>query len=205
MMAFRARLLVAVVAYGMSASAAEPDILELARRDPLKVFVISQDGNKPQMGDLLLPRTVDALADLPHPWTVPGIIKLFEQESDSWLRKLKQRQDEHNPHMWEVSQKEADHCGHLATLLASSRDPRAAVALCRTFDIPMFPDGIRVKEGVYYYFSLDERYKQVPPEHPGEYITTNFYPEMIRHVEKWWALNKSELEAAARTGSNEDK
>jgi len=202
MIAFPLRLGAIIVVCGSAAPAGEPDIMDLAKRNPLQISV---DGKPARFGDPQLAQAVDALVDLPHPWTVPGIIKLFEQESDLWIRKLKQRRDEHNPHLWEGSREESKRCGHLATLLASSRDSRSAVALCRTIDQETtFIDGIRVFEGVYHYFARDERYKQVAPEHTGTFFTMNFYPEMIRHVKKWWALNKSDLEATAAEASPEE-
>jgi hypothetical protein len=173
-----------------TATGAEPDILDLAKRKPLQISV---DGKQTKFGDPRLAQGIEALADLPRPCTVPAAIKIFEQESSVWLRKLKQRENDKNPQMWAGWEQEAERCGHFATLLASSRDPRAAVALCRTLDNPTFPGGICVIEGLYNYFLSDDQFHKVPPEHTGVYAGTNF-SEMIRQVKKWWTLNKSDLE-----------
>jgi hypothetical protein len=175
----------------ITAPGAESDILDLAKRKPLQITV---DDKPAKFGDPRLAEAIEALTDLPRPCTVPATIKIFEQESHVWLRKLKQREDEKNPQMWAGWEQEAERCGHFATLLAASRDPRAAVALCRTLDNPTFPGGIRVRviDGLYNYFLSDARFHKVPPEHTGVYAGD--FTQIVRQVKKWWALNKSDLE-----------
>jgi hypothetical protein len=76
---------------------AEPDILDLAKQKPLQISV---DGKQAKFGDPQLAEAIEVLTDLPRPRTVPATIKIFEQESRVWLRKLKQLEDEKNPQMW---------------------------------------------------------------------------------------------------------
>jgi hypothetical protein len=106
--------------------------------------------------------------------------------------------------MWKGMNSESTRCGHLATLLAASGDPRAAVVLGAAFDAafgntPEFPGGIRVLEGIHIYFLNDPRYRQLPP---GEMeVSTNLYPAMTRQVKQWWTLNKEAVKASAKAQS----
>ena len=183
----------------VAASAAERDILEIAKEQPLNVTV---NGVPAKYGDPNLAAAVAALGDIPHPWTVPKIIEIFHAESTEWLRKLQVQIDKKSDQMWEGWEPESKRCGHLATLLASSRDPRAAVVLGSVLNNTEFPDGIRVSEGLYSYFLPDPHYHNLPPEKPdGPRAYTNFYPEMTRQVKQWWAINKVELKASTKAQS----
>lgn len=178
-----------------ASSAAERDILEIAKEHPLRISV---NGVPANYGDPQLAAAVDALVDIPRPWTVPAIIDVFGKESSAWLRKLQAQIDKKSEVMWEGWEKESKRCGHLATLLAASRDPRAALVLGKALDRPDFPGGIRVVEGLYNYFLPDPRYHQIHLEHHGPEASTNLYPEMTRRVRLWWTMNKEDLEASAK-------
>ena len=178
---------------------AERDILEIAKERPLNVTV---NGVPAQYGDPNLAAAVGALVDIPHPWTVPKMIAVFDKESAVWLRKLQAQIDKKSDQMWEGWERESERCGHLATLLASSRDPRAALVLGGALDNrPEFPGGIRVIEGLYRYFLPDRRYRQLPPEKTEIRVYTNVYIEMSRQVKQWWTINKEELKASAKAQS----
>lgn len=180
----------------VAASGAERDILEIAKERPMNVTV---NGVPAKYGDPNLAAAVDALGDIPRPWTVPKIIKAFNEESAAWLRKLQAQIDKKSDQMWEGWDRESTRCGHLATLLASSRDPRAAVVLGGALDNrPEFPGGIRVIDGLYNYFVRDPKYRQLPPETFAPYVSTNFFPEEMRRVKQWWALNEEELKASTK-------
>src|SRR3954464_12428887 len=73
MRAYRILLSLFIVLLPVAASAGERDILEIARERPPKVFVNGVPG------DPKLAAAVDALADIPHPWTVPTIIEVFDK------------------------------------------------------------------------------------------------------------------------------
>jgi hypothetical protein len=70
---YRIFLSLFIVLLPVAASAAERDILEIAKERPPKVFVNGVPG------DPKLAAAVDALADIPHPWTVPTIIEVFDK------------------------------------------------------------------------------------------------------------------------------
>ena len=174
-----------------ASAAAERDIMEIARERPLHITV---NGDPAKYGDPNLAAAVDALEDIPQPWTVPAIIEVFDKESSAWLRKLQAQVDKGSDQMWEGWEKESKRCGHLATLLAASRDPRAALVLGQALENPQSPGGVRVLEGLFHYFLPDPRYHQIHLEVHGPQAYTNFYPEMGRRVRLWWTMNKEDLE-----------
>lgn len=182
-----------------NASDAERDIMEIAKERPLNVTV---NGVPAKYGDPTLDAAVDALGDIPRPWTVPKIIEVFNAETAAWLRKFQAQIDKKSEQMWEGSDREEKRCGYLATLLAASRDPRAAVVLGAALDNrPEFPGAICVFDGLYYYFVRDPAYRQLPTETFAPYFSTNLFPEEMRRVEQWWALNKEELKASTKVPS----
>jgi hypothetical protein len=188
----------------VTASGAERDILEIVKEHPLNATV---NGVPAKYGDPYLAAAVDALGDIPRPWTVPKIIEIFRSESDEWLRKLQAKIDRKSDQMWKGLEPAGKRCGHLATLLASSGDPRAAVVLGSVldnpqFDNPQFPLTVRgsVIKGLSDYFLRDPRYHQLPkPDGPPRLIMV-VDPEISR-VKQWWAINKEDLKASTEAQS----
>jgi len=195
-MNFITPLLAVFIALTAASCATERDILEIAKEHPLG---ISFNGVPAQYGDPDLAKAVDALADIPHPWTVPIIIEAFEKESSAWLRKLKTQVDEKNNQMWDGWRNEQDRCGHLATLLTASRDPRAAVALGQTLNTPMFPGELQVVTGLYRYVLGDPRFQRLPPTGPE--FSTDFFVKESRDVKLWWKINKDAVVALAKAST----
>jgi len=174
--------------------AAERDILDIAKEHPLGITV----NNVPaKYGDPDLAKAIDSLGDIPHPWTVPKTIELFQQEIVAWQRKLQHQRDIKSDYMWDGWEREQKRCGYLATLLAASRDPRAAVVLGEDFGTPDLPGWFEVMTGLLHYFVYDPRYRQLPAEERRPVVSTNLIPIWNREVKLWWELNKKDLEAAA--------
>ena len=159
----QARSLLLIVIFFLRAVAApamEADILETAEGRPLGILV---DGKPAKYGDPQLADAVDALSDISRPWTVPKIIGLFKRDTSEWLRKFEKAKAEKADRMWKGSEQEAKRCGQLATILAASRDRRAAVVLGEAMDnVPEFPGLEKVMIGLYDYFLPDPRYQRLP-------------------------------------------
>jgi hypothetical protein len=168
----------AAVAFALTPhlTAQEPDIMELVQVNPLN---ITTSAGKPKYGDPDLDEAVYALADIPRPWTVPKIIEAFN----------------HSP--WDEERR-----SHLATLLAASRDPRAAVILIKALEYHSTAIVHHSRTGLYYYFLPDARYRRLPPDpkEQGIHFYTNFIPEMDRRVRAWWALNKDDITSSISNG-----
>jgi len=105
----------------------EPDILEFAERHPLG---FSTSAGPAKYGDPELAKAVERLTDIPRPWTVPRILVLFEEIKQSW--------DTHDQD-GKAFERYRQRSGDLARVLASSRDPRAALALGRAMETSNFP------------------------------------------------------------------
>jgi hypothetical protein len=152
----------------------EADILTTAEAHPLGVVT---SAGKAKYGDPDVDAAVEALADIPHPWTVPKMLDLFEKSD--W-RKNEARQ------------------ARLATILAASRDPRVVPVLIKAMDYDSTEIRLRARMGLYYYFLFDKRFHEIPlDEDSTPKFYTNFIPEMDRRVRAWWELNKEKLTATA--------
>jgi hypothetical protein len=195
------RIYLLVIFFTIMASAmvpaAERDILEIAEERPPNDLV---GGNPKQYGDPDLEKAVHALADIPHPWTVPTFIELFRRETSSWLQKLQGQIDKKSDQMWEGWRNERDRCGYLATVLAASRDPRAAMELGKALDTPSFPGATQAVIGLNQYFLPDPKYHRL--ERMGPIATTNILPYWEREVRQWWNLNKDYLAVSAKALSD---
>jgi hypothetical protein len=105
-------------------AATEPGILDLAaRRDPEGAT------RTPRHGDARLEAAVQALADMPQPWTVAAVASAYARERDPARR------------------------AHLLALLAVSRDPRAALRLGEALDDPNVAVRAAATQGLARYFA----------------------------------------------------
>ena len=188
----------------------EGDILEMAKERPLGVRV---DGQLARYGDPVLAAAVDHLSDVPHPWTVPQFIRLFNQTSSEWLRKLEATRAARRNEMWPEWRTELQRRQDLARILAASRDPRAALALGRTLDDtartasppgreltfgpPLggeFPNAVAIFEAIFDYYVADINYG-LPPEEWQGVVAGKSYDFTVPAVRRWWAANRVRLEA----------
>jgi hypothetical protein len=165
--------------------AAEKDILEIARAHSFDVI----DGNA---------NLASVLADIPHPWSVPKIIDLFQKNSTTWLAKLQHQWDIKSEDMWDGWQNEEKRCGYLATLLALSRDPRAAVVLGKSIEDPDCPGYLEAMVGLLNNFVGDSRYHQLPAENGDPEASIQIWD---REVKAWWKLNKADLEVSIKAST----
>lgn len=172
-----------------SVRAEELDILEIAKKHPLNIYV---NGAPAKYGDPNLAAAVEHLAELPHPWTVPKIIELYQQECSTWLRKMENPEKRDFP--WEGWKEDQKRCGYLATLLAASRDPRAAVALMKT--IESSPGQGKAVTGLVNYFLPNPRYHRLPP---NPVATTNMLGVYEGEVKAWWRLNREAVTEDAKS------
>jgi hypothetical protein len=179
-------------------AAVERDILDIAKERPLGTIV---NGKPARYGDYDLGKAVDGLADIPHPWTVPKIAELFEKETTAWLLKLQHARKIKGEDMWNGWENKRKRCGYLATLLAASRDPRAALVLGKSLENPDSPGDIEAITGLLHYFVNDPRYHQLPADKDEPLASTNLIPIFDRMVRQWWKLNKEDLEASAKASS----
>ncbi len=155
-------------------------------------------------GDPLLVKAAHALTDLPQPVTVPELVQVFAEESKEWTQHNYKVQamsmDDPNRVMWKTSLAEDQRIGNLARVLAASHDPRAAVALGNTLDTSGFPfyGKSGAYEGLFDYFVHDLGYG-LPPEQRDKIprAFTNVLPWEDAAVQRWWAANRDDCEAAA--------
>jgi hypothetical protein len=165
----------------------EQDILEIARANPLNVTV---NGTLAKYGDPDLAAAVQGLDAIPHPWTVPKMIELFQKETNEFLDKTKQKSSV-DPLTAEWKEQQ---CGYLATILAASRDPRACIVLMNSFESSQssyFPGAMKVITGLRSYFVSNPHYHRLPRKEPG--AASNLIPLWISDVKEWWKLNKEEV------------
>lgn len=107
----------------------EPDILELAAKDPFALEVSGPDGKlrTPRFGDPELERA-EATFAIPRPWTVSKILRRYRDSESIDERVL------------------------LLRVLAASRDPRAAVVLGETLTHDDLDLRVAATEGLCDYF-----------------------------------------------------
>ncbi len=176
--------------------AAERDILCFAKEHPAGY---SYRDRQIEYGDPNMEEAAKVLADIPHPWTVQKLIALFSQERDAYRKRLYYARAKGMNTMWEGSEQESRHCGCLATVLAASRDSRAAAVLGQTLEMPDCPDGYKVVEGVFDYFLEDPRYRVIHRYAPEGEGYTNFLPIMGERVRTWWFLKQKEVLASMQS------
>lgn len=163
--------------------ATDKDILEIVKENPLP----NPEGRaRGEYGDLSLTRAVQGLADIAHPWTVPKMIDLYRQETSLFTATPKPKGFDWN--------KEQGRCRNLATLLAASRDPRAAMELMHSMEDQRVPNTGSIVDGLTNYFLQDSKYRRIEQR---RYASTNMLPEMKQDVENWWKLNNEQIEIAA--------
>jgi hypothetical protein len=156
-----------------NASAEEQDILKFAAKNPIGY---REDHEIPKYGDPYLVQAADKLSDIPRPWTVPKMIRLFEKEKGERSR-------------------------YLARVLAASRDPRAALVLGQALDDPGFDKHNGAHSALFDYFVEDDSYG-LPPENRLFIWAENALDLTIPAADRWWAINRSQLEAEVNKMQN---
>lgn len=164
----------------------EQDILDIVKEHPSNM---TENGIRPKYGVPDLAEAVEGLATIPHPWTVPKMIGLFRKETSEYLQQLQQSMTSDG---WEKNERR---CGCLASVLAASHDPRAAVELSHALETRNFPAYHTIIKVLYYNFLSDSRYRQLPPHKGGESFT-NILWVWERDVKEWWELNENDLTSA---------
>jgi hypothetical protein len=175
-------------------SAASGDILTFAKGHP---GGYGSEDRAIEYGDANMEESVKVLADIAFPWTVQKMIPHFLSERDAYIERLKHLRRTNIHTMWPEAEQQSRHCGCLATVLAASRDARAAEALGRSLELPDCPGGNNVVQGLFDYFLEDPRYKPVPRYLAGGEAYTNFLPIQAQRVGRWWFLNKNQILAEA--------
>jgi hypothetical protein len=132
---FRRLLLIAALGACADEAPPEPDILELAAKNPWVTQVQAPDGTyrTPRYGDPELERAESALRDIPRPWTVSRMLRRY-RDAKSVERKVL-----------------------LLGVLAASRDPRAAVVLGETLHDEELDLRVAATVGIVDYF-FDDRF-----------------------------------------------
>lgn len=138
----------------------EEDILEILARHPRNVLV---NGHATKYGDPDIERAAATLKSVPHPWTVSHFIHMFMMNSSG----------------------DSTKSAAILTVLASSREPRAAVVLASALDNASLDIRIAATYGLMNYF-LDE------PVSGG----TEQHMEAVKH---WWKTNKTKYEEKANS------
>jgi hypothetical protein len=140
----------------------ERDILDIVAEKPLGMRVQNPDGSwrTPKYGDYRLENAVEALKGRSRPFTVSKVIKWYAQERNGKKR------------------------SHLLSLLAASRDPRAAVALGNAISDDNLDVRIATLDGLQFYFV--------------ETVVSGGSEDTFMHVEKWWKDNRVRLETEAK-------
>lgn len=174
-------------------SAPERDILDAALERPLGIMV---NNNQPvRFGDPDLDNAEITLRDyLPRPWTTTRIHALYVAA----YKRLGEAQKQTNVSSQDrVTDEWVALVEQLGTILAASRDPRAALTLGRVIESPerlMLTCGLA--RNFLNYFGRDTSYQQLPPEAP----VIRFGNRCIdgpEEVHKWWLLNQREVEQRA--------
>lgn len=185
-------LLLLVLPCAAAAQTAEKDILDAV----LAQSPGSRSSAEIQSGDPFLDAAVRALDDtLPRPWTVPAMLALFESATTGW-NQLQRTREAGNNQMWEGSDEEMALVSYFSTILAASRDPRATLALGRQLESPEANRwNTRIVDGLQRYAVPDPSYQLLPP--PNGPIAGNLLPVFADNVQRWWELNRFEVERRA--------
>jgi hypothetical protein len=188
----RYRLLVGfVVALTVVAvHAQDVDILDAVLQNPRDTTV---NGVPVRFGDPDLDAAELALHDLlPRPWTVGRLVPLFEAAAAQTGRAFESDAD---PRAYEES---SALMRHLGSVLAASRDARAAAALGLVLEGERFPAMCPLAMALRSYFGTGAGYQPLP-EPPGIRAFTNACPYEMDRARRWFQLNRRELER--RTGA----
>ena len=178
----------------------EEDILEHALKNPL--LNRTYDGKTVKYGNPALIEAEKELCDIPRPWTVHKMVRIYLREKAIWMAKLKERIRDNNPEMWPNALIEAERIAHLATVLGASCDPRAALALESGIAEEGLIGGMSAIEAIHTYFLDDPRYKRPPIEGP---FGGNGGPAMIRDVKRWLRLNRAQIRAEVQALIRRDR
>jgi hypothetical protein len=195
-----ALILAGLVLFGSadSASAQMPDIIDTALENPLDAVL---DGQPVRFGSPALDHAERALRDgVPRPWTLQLILPLFNAAATDWMDAQRSRDTEGFDRSRQAYRQAL--VDHLGTVLAASRDPRAALALGRLIEAEDAP-GLKVStlHGLYDYFVHNPRY--VAPAQPQRADGSpaggggNFADVLRRQVPAWLRTNRAQLEAEA--------
>ena len=172
--------------------AEEKDILDIVKenpsRDPGRHVAIEYGG------DTWLEIAVHGLGGVGRPWTYSKIIDLYHEQLSQRSKMIQDRSSLEKKEEFEKVEKQ---CGYLATLLAASRDPRAAIELMKSWHRPGVYGFVEasIDNGLHRYFVDDTKYKQSPMR---RIASTNIGPELDEQLRNWWKLNREEIEVAAK-------
>jgi hypothetical protein len=125
-------------------------------------------------GDANMEEAIKILTDIPHPWTVEKLAPIYIRERDAYTNRLDYLRGRDIHYMWPKAAKEARHCGCLATVLAASRDPRAAAVLGHSLEVADCPDATKTWEGLFEYFLEDADTRSCRATRPRERATPTF-------------------------------
>lgn len=176
-----------------------PDIIDAALERPVVTRV---DGELVRFGNQRLDEAERALRDgLPRPWTFAGILPLFEMAMADWLAGADSADRvERNEQRYRDAV-----VGHLANVLAASRDPRAALVLGRFVEesgSPPVRQG-RFMRGLLDYFVDNPAYVGAPASsrasRGGGAVGSggNMLPYLLERTQSWLVANRAQLEAEA--------
>lgn len=188
-----AGLLLVLAAFpAVAAAAQERDILDVALEQPLDTTI---NGQPVRFGDPDLDSAEIALRDyLPRPWTTTHIHALFlaarTRLEESWQQGNARVQDG-NVDEWPALVEQ------LGTVLAASRDPRAALTLGQVLENPeSYGVTCMLSIGVVNYFGADSSYQR--PAFEGPSASTSACGGLyIPFAHEWWLLNQREVERRA--------
>lgn len=175
-----------------AAPAPERDILDIATEQPAGIT----SNNQPiRFGDPDLDSAEITLRDyLPRPWTTTRIHALFLAA----YTRLGEAQKQTNVSSQDrVTDEWTALAEQLGSILAASRDPRAALALARVIESPerlMLTCGLA--SNFMTYFLGDTSYQSPPAEAPVP-RAFNGCSEFPKQVHAWWLLNQKEVERRA--------
>lgn len=180
----------------LAAPAQERDILDAAAERPAG---ISSNNQPVRFGDPDLDSAEITLRDyLPRPWTTTRIHALFLAA----YTRLGEAQKQANVSSQDrVTDEWTALVEQLGSILAASRDPRAALALGRVIESPdRLMVTCRLASTYMTYFLGDTSYQSPPAEAPVP-RAFNGCIEFPQRVHAWWLLNQQEVErrAAAAT------
>lgn len=189
-----AALGLALFASSRTALAQQQDIIDAALERPLDVRI---DGELVRFGNPPLDEAERALHDgLPRPWTFASILPLFELATADWLARV----DSDDRGERDLERYRNAVVGHLAIVLAASRDPRAALALGRFVEDPDFASvrKVRFMRGLRDYFVDDPAYES-PPRRlgGGGPMGGNAFAFLLEQAQSWLSTNRAQLEAEA--------
>jgi hypothetical protein len=183
-------LLLSLAAF--AAPAQERDILDAAAERPAGITA----NNQPvRFGDPDLDNAEITLRDyLPRPWTTTRIHALYLA---AYTRLAEAQKQTNVSSQDRVTDEWTALVEQLGSILAASRDPRAALALGRVIESPeRLMVTCTLARNFMTYFLADTSYQSPPADAPGP-RAFNGCMEWPARVHKWWLLNQREVEQRA--------